>query len=162
MDLREVFARRATKVEQLRNFIVLYGKKRETINELQVLKSKTDDVQALLQQCSESVEKFQAHNKQRYLELIQRTKDQQCVMLNVLEKLDEMDERRKISPPPPPPPSVFDVRNLNILKENNNRTPKSAVKVNLWCKWMILSDGRSSYLVVLSIFFLQIYAKWFK
>lgn len=129
MDLCELFARRAAKIDQLRDFIVLYGKKRKTINELEVLKSSTIDVEALLKQCSETVENVQKRNKQRYEKLIQRAKDQQCVMLNVLEKLDEMDEQRKISPTPQPPPSAFDKRISNILKENNNRTPKSAVKV---------------------------------
>lgn len=112
MDLRKEFDQRLEKIDQLKDFIVLYGKKCECIEEISSLSNETLEVNGLLQKCSESIEQFKNHNNIRLKTLVERAQQQQTLMLNIMEKLDEMSEVFV----PPQPKSL----NENVLKENMN------------------------------------------
>lgn len=92
MDLNQEFERRVAKIEQLKDFIVLYGKKKHIIDGLQDLRERTDDCNDLLQQCVHYVQQFQDINRERYKKLMEKAQYTQCVMLNVIEELDNRDE----------------------------------------------------------------------
>lgn len=92
MDITKEFERHAAKVRQLQDFIELYTSKTELIVSLNELNDQTIHVTELLQKCKTVVSRFQDNKKQQYEQLIERAKNSQIVMLNIMEKLDEKDE----------------------------------------------------------------------
>lgn len=91
MDLQKLFEERLRKIEYLNDFIVLYGKKEETIPDLRDISNETENVKELLLSCKELLKKFQDENHKKCRELIGKSQEQQLLMLDVLDIVMEKD-----------------------------------------------------------------------
>lgn len=121
MDLNEEFERRVAKINQLKDFIAVYIKKRELIGDLKNLQNQTSKCEHGLAKCVQIVKDFQEVNRERYKQLTEKTQYLQRVMINVMMELDEREtvrETRENSlPPAVPEKRVFTEHNANTIKE---------------------------------------------
>lgn len=125
MDLSTLFEKRLRKIESLSDFIILYGKKVDSIVDLREISNEIDEIKELLQSCSELLNKFQTENKEKCKRLIETAQTQQLIMLDVLEQV--MDSGLATQPQPSqkmPTPAKSDGNNrpVNVLNEISNIT----------------------------------------
>lgn len=125
MDLNQEFERRIAKINQLKDFIALYAKKKEIIGELHHLQMLSDGCFDLLEQCVRSVVQFQKVNKDRYKQLMERTQYTQRVIMNVMDELDQRDLEIVSENSIVPQKQVFGEQKININKEQT--TPLRSV-----------------------------------
>ena len=119
MDLKVLFEERLAKIEHLKNFIVIYGKKSEHMSELYEIHELKENIRALLEKCGKYVDNFQKHQKERYESLLKEAHEQQLLMLNVIEKLDEKQSSvNKFQP--------AETNKENSLVQQNQNTMKVA------------------------------------
>lgn len=85
MDLCQLFEERLKKIELLNDFIVLYGKKVETIPDIRDISNEIEQIKELLQSCHELLKEFQEQNRRKCQELIEKAQHQQLNMLHILE-----------------------------------------------------------------------------
>lgn len=129
MDLQVLFEKRLAQIDTLNDFIVLYGKKEEIIPDLRDINNETECIQELLVSCKEMLSKFQAENMKKCRELIEKSQQQQLLMLDVLDREIECDESTQIklnienecSPCAKEEPS----RPVSVLNEISNTTTPS-------------------------------------
>lgn len=119
MDLQRTFDQRLRKIDQLKEFIELYGRKRENYAEIKSISGNSENVRRLQKECAQCISSFQSENRERIAELIVRIQRLQVQTLEVLAKLE--DEKPKNSALMLPPPSAH----TSILqgKENQLQTP---------------------------------------
>lgn len=125
MDLNKEFERRAAKIDELKDFIVLYANKEESIAELGQLQNDTHEATDLVQKCVEKVDRFKESNLKRFKELQENAQYLQRVMLNVMEELEKKNEISKENKPESPMVKVFSEQKSNIQREPN--TPLRSV-----------------------------------
>lgn len=129
MDLQVLFEKRLAQIDTLNDFIVLYGKKEEIIPDLRDINNETECIQELLVSCKEMLSKFQAENMKKCRELIEKSQQQQLLMLDVLDREIECGESTQIklnienecSPCAKEEPS----RPVSVLNEISNTTTPS-------------------------------------
>lgn len=94
MNLHELFEKHLQRIDVLNDFIVLYGKKEETVAELRDISTECDEIKELLVSCTELLKSFQNENMRKCRELIEKSQKQQLVMLHVLEQVIDGNEER--------------------------------------------------------------------
>lgn len=127
MNLYQLFEKRLQKIDKLNDFIVLYGKKEESITSLREISSEIDEIKDLLTSCKELLAKFQTENSEKCKQLIAKAQEQQLIMLEVLDKvLDSqaaIPERPKTLPTPVKLAEKY--QPANVLTEiSNTPTPR--------------------------------------
>lgn len=127
MDLHELFQQRLQKIELLNDFVVLYGRKEETLTDLQAISSEVDEIGSLLKSCADILNKFQHENRQKCQQLIEKSQQQQLRMLDVLEKVIDLDAKKDSQAAsnvlPMPNSEVKSVRQLVLSEIGNTPTP---------------------------------------
>lgn len=94
MDLHELFEKHLQRIDILNDFIVLYGKKEETVADLRDISAECDEIKELLVSCKELLKSFQDENMAKCRELIEKSQKQQLLMLHVLEQVIDSGEER--------------------------------------------------------------------
>jgi hypothetical protein len=125
MDLNKEFERRAAKIDELKDFIVLYANKEESIADLCQLQNDTHEATDLVRKCVEKVDKFKETNLKRIKELQENAQYLQRVMLNIMEELEKNNEMSKENKSESPMVKVFSEQKTNIQREPN--TPLRSV-----------------------------------
>lgn len=119
MDLSKLFKERLEKIENIKNFISLNGRKKEYFKELKDLSVEISAVNDLMSNSKNAMENFQKSNKINCLKTIERAQKQQICMLNILELLEERTENENKVKNIESSTEPFATQNLNILKEQN-------------------------------------------
>lgn len=94
MDLHELFEKHLQRIGVLNDFIVLYGKKEETVADLRDISAECDEIKELLVSCKELLQSFRDENMGKCRELIEKSQKQQMIMLHVLEQLVDGGEEQ--------------------------------------------------------------------
>lgn len=134
MDLAKEFERRVARVQQLKNFVAIYAQKTELIVGLEELKGQADQASELLAKCKAAVEQFQNNNKQRYEQLIERARNAQTVMLNIMDKLDEgedleeQQQEQKLQKVESPKVNLPPKSTKNVLVEKRDNVDEDEIK----------------------------------
>lgn len=125
MDLHELFEKHLQKIDILNDFIVLYGKKEETVSDLRDIANECDEIKELLQSCKELLEKFRNENMTKCRAIIEKSQKQQLIMLHVLEQLIECNaEKSNENPDDECSSSLCQERSISVLTEiSNTMTP---------------------------------------
>lgn len=97
MDLHDLFEKHLQKIDILNDFIVLYGKKQETVSDIREIANECDEIKELLVSCNELLKKFQEENKKKCNDLIEKSQKQQLIMLQILDQLIDDDGKGKAS-----------------------------------------------------------------
>lgn len=87
MDLHVLFERYLQKIDILNDFIVLYGKKEETVSDLRYIANEHQEIKTMLLSCMELLKKFQDENLAKCRDIIEKSREQQLIMLHVLEQI---------------------------------------------------------------------------
>lgn len=139
MDLNAEFDRRLAKIDMLKDFIVLYGKKKENIGSLQQLQTTANRCEELMQQCVHCVQQFQQINKDRFEQMMEKVEYTQRVMMNIMEEMDKKDEvMAKENNSSVSKNKLFGEQNLTARKESTtplrtvNRVSKCASISTIW------------------------------
>lgn len=91
MDLKNLFEARLDCISNLNDFIVLYGRKEDISSNLLEIITETKQVKFLLASCVEYINKFQIENSEKCKILIRKLQVQQCLTLQIFEKVSERD-----------------------------------------------------------------------
>lgn len=97
MDLHNLFEQHLQRIDVLNDFIVLYGKKEETVTDLRDISKECDEIKELLVSCKELLDKFQNENMQKCREIIEKSQKQQLIMLHILEQVIDDNDEEKMS-----------------------------------------------------------------
>lgn len=96
MDLHELFEKHLQKIDILNNFIVLYGKKEETVSDLRDIANECEEIKELLRSCKELLEIFRNENMTMCRAIIEKSQQQQLIMLHILEQVIDGNEKKHV------------------------------------------------------------------
>lgn len=149
MDLEKDFELKLKRIEFLNDFIVLYNKKRDSVNDLNVIANEVNEIKSLLESCSKLLTEFQMDNRNRYDKLIEKMHEQQLLMLEMLEMdLNENPKQNELKPNLTNDKHTSEIKcPSSVLKEINNfATPNKfgSVKSNDLPSVMSISDYTKS------------------
>lgn len=131
MDLQVLFEKRLKQIDTLNDFIVLYGKKEEIIPDLRDINNETEYIQELLVSCKELLSKFHDENIKKCRELIEKSQQQQLLMLDILDTVVERNEpqiKSNIENECSPCPKEESSRPISVLNEISNTTTTTPSK----------------------------------
>lgn len=94
MDLHELFEKHLQKINILNDFIVLYGKKEETVSDLRDIAKECAEIKKLLHDIKILLEQFRVENETICRDVIEKSQKQQLMMLHVLEQVIECNEEK--------------------------------------------------------------------
>lgn len=139
MDLQTLFEKRLQKIDSLNDFVVLYGKKEELIPDLREISTEINELKDLLQLCKELLIKFQKENHEKCKQLIEKSQEQQTILLNILDEILDSEPVKAVQLSqnmPTPAKADEKSRLVNVLNEiSNTPTP---------CKFGTFKAGEQS------------------
>lgn len=96
MDLQQLYDQRLQKIDQLKEFIILYSVKCEKYKDIEIISQESVNIKKLLNECANSVRKFQNYNRARITEIIKKSQKQQTIIFNILDKLENEKPNKSI------------------------------------------------------------------
>lgn len=121
MDLQVTFKKQLNQIEKLDNFCSLYGNKEQILTDLCDILSQTKDIRVLLQTCGKILKEIQVENYKKLKTMIEYSRKQQTMFLDILENFHCLTELRDCSDFIP---NSKEHENCSVLKEISN-SPKS-------------------------------------
>lgn len=92
MDLQDLFEKHLQKIDVLNDFIVLYGKKTETVSDLREIANECDEIKELMRSCKDLLNKFQTENLAKCRAIVEKSQQQQLIMLDILDQVVDRNE----------------------------------------------------------------------
>lgn len=116
--LAEILELRLQKIDQLNDFITIFGKRAELIDQLRDVKKLNSENHQLLSLCRKNVADFRAKQLPEARQCLQIAECLQSTMLNMIEVLDEQDHETQMA--------KASKENINPLTEQRTPDPKAA------------------------------------
>lgn len=140
--LAELFEKRLQKIDQLNDFITIFGKRSELVNQLKDADTLTDENRQLLALCRQHVASFRAELLPESKRIQQRAECLQSTMLNMIETLDQRDHDQLLAS------AAKENRNPSLQQqrtpEPNNGGAGGSFQVPSSSTRLLLSDYKNS------------------